>query len=480
MIINTIPAKAIHLDNQVKGCFLGKSIGGTLGMPYEGHEGFLDLDFYNPVPKKPLPNDDLDLQIIWLRCLQEHGLSLDNQKLGQAWLRHMDVHPDEYGVALWNLKKGIKPPLSGLHNNYFTDGMGAAIRSEIWACLFPGQPLTAAYYAYHDASVDHWGEGVLAEMFMAAFESHLFISRDLRISLDYALDLLPQTSRLRHAFEDVIACYDKGDDYQDTRQMIRSRWGSHNFTDCVMNLSFVIIGLLYGEGHFGRTLLCAVNCGEDADCTGATAGGIMGILLGDTGIPERWKSPVGETIVMGEYDGIVAPADVNEMTAELAQLRNEWAGSQLPEIQTPFTLPTLEDFSEKLPWKVNGQPVIFDGIHLQPGMHVKSLDTHVILEAHVRFPISGDIQAMVCSRGLFHFEFDGRKMGVKGDLANPVPSFHRIRGGRGFNLRVVADRSYPIKIALWPTVPTPDFYISFGDMDNRHLDVHYLDVNEGE
>lgn len=466
-------ANLLTLQDKVKGCFLGKNIGGTLGMPYEGHEGFINLTFYNPVPSEPVPNDDLDLQIIWLRAMQKCGLSLDNQKLGQVWLDHIDAHADEYGVAMWNLKKGLVPPLTGLHNNYFTRGMGAAIRSEIWACLFPGQPLTAAYYAYHDASVDHWGEGVLAEMFLAAFESDLFDSGDLRSSVDYALQLLPEESQVRQAFEDVVRCYDTEIPYETARQQIHHRWGSYNFTDCVMNLSFIALGLFYGEGDFGKSLLYAVNCGEDADCTGATVGGIMGILLGASGLPERWTTPIGEKIAMGDYTGITPPADVDELVADIEDLRTSFVGVDLPQIQTPFQLPALQDISDEVPWRVNGKLVRFDGIRLNLSPHVKKLGSTTILETEVSFPVSGAIQAMVCSRGLFTFEFNGRNMGTKGDLANPVPAFHRIRGGRGFNLNVEAGRYYPIKIALWPTVPVPDFYVSFADMKHRHLNVKY-------
>lgn len=34
-------------------------------MPYEGRDGPLELTFYNPVPEVMLPNDDLDLQVVW-------------------------------------------------------------------------------------------------------------------------------------------------------------------------------------------------------------------------------------------------------------------------------------------------------------------------------------------------------------------------------------------------------------------------------
>ena len=46
---------------KVMGCWLGKAVGGTLGMPYEGMDGPFDLSFYNPVPTGMVPNDDLDL-----------------------------------------------------------------------------------------------------------------------------------------------------------------------------------------------------------------------------------------------------------------------------------------------------------------------------------------------------------------------------------------------------------------------------------
>ena len=47
--------------SKVMGCWLGKAVGGTLGMPYEGREGPFGLDFYRPVPEAMMPNDDLDL-----------------------------------------------------------------------------------------------------------------------------------------------------------------------------------------------------------------------------------------------------------------------------------------------------------------------------------------------------------------------------------------------------------------------------------
>ncbi len=127
------------------GCWLGKAVGGTLGMPYEGHAGPLDLDFYRPVPETMLPNDDLDLQVLWACLLdeQEHARICPDLFI-KGWREHINFPWDEYGVCKRNLANGILPPLTGSHDNWFANGMGAAIRSELWACLAPGDPALAA------------------------------------------------------------------------------------------------------------------------------------------------------------------------------------------------------------------------------------------------------------------------------------------------------------------------------------------------
>ena len=55
----------------------------------------------------------------------------------------------------------------------------------------------------------------------------------------------------------------------------------------------LILGLLYGEGDFEKSLCITVNCGEDTDCTGATVGSIFGIIQGMDAIPKKWIEPIG-------------------------------------------------------------------------------------------------------------------------------------------------------------------------------------------
>ncbi len=95
----------MDLHNKLKGCFIGKNIGGTLGMPYEGTETYNDLTWYRPVPEEMLPNDDLDLQLVWLEAFKTHGVALDSRQLGGYWMKYINCHMDEYGIALRNMNK---------------------------------------------------------------------------------------------------------------------------------------------------------------------------------------------------------------------------------------------------------------------------------------------------------------------------------------------------------------------------------------
>lgn len=456
--------------SQTLGCFLGKNIGGTLGMPYEGRQEVLDLTYYRPVPTSPAPNDDLDLQLVWLQHVKEHGLDLDAELLGQAWMDHIDAHPDEYGITNWNLRRGLKPPVTGSHNNWFTCGMGAAIRSEIWASLFPGRPATAAWYAWQDAQVDHAGDGAYAEIFLAAMQADLYASRDLAAAIDTGLSFLPDSSRLKRAIRAVRVAHAEGVDYETARRQAMRSWGSHNFTDCTMNLCSIMLGLFYGEGDFERSILCAVNCGQDTDCSGATTGATLGILLGEAGIPEHWRAPIGNDLVVGDYIlDLAVPATVEELIDDIGELRQRFADADAPSLDAPFIQPPIEPLSDNIPWLLNGKPIIADSIRVPVPEHVDTMEESVWLETSVHSPDAGLAQLMVASPGMFRCYVDGEYQGVWGAQMPIIPSAHRLCGGRVYNLRLTADHWHHLRLELLPTSPVPDVRVAFTDMENRYL-----------
>lgn len=363
--------------DKVLACWLGKNIGGTLGGPFEcrkDNKEPMTLTFYEPVPKEPLPNDDLDLQLLWLDLLQKKGTNISSQDFAGYWLDNITYHCDEYGVAKANLKLGLKPPASGYYNNWFQDGMGAAIRSEIWAAIAPGKPEVAGYYAWQDACVDHYGDGIYGEVFLAALESIAFVSDDLNQAIDAGLAFLPESSLVRQVVDYTRKLYAQKVPLLESRKMIVERFGKSNMTDCVQNIGFIMLGLLYGEGDFEKSILFAVNCGYDTDCTAATVGAIMGILLGKKGIPERWRAPIGEKIkVDPRIIGINPPADLSALTEATLKISALFAQNKTPTLPKPFLLPSVEVSAKpfSLPFTINGnQKVIFPDFNLDLNPYV--------------------------------------------------------------------------------------------------------------
>ncbi len=336
--------------NRILGCWTGKNIGGTLGAPFEHSHDFLDLSFYaQDLCGEPTPNDDLDLQLMWLLSVEEKGLYHINERvLSEYWLEHLTAPWAEYGVGSCNQRAGLPPPLSGYCNNdTWKYSNGAWIRSEIWACLFPGSPDQAAEYAWFDACQDHCGDGIYAEMFTAALESVAFIEKDIRKIIQLALARIPAESKVAQTV--VMACelYDSGKTLRESRDAIVDFNKDLGWFQAPANVGFVILGLLYGEGDFSKAICCAVNCGDDTDCTGATTGSIMGILLGREGIPSKWIEPIGETIQTVAVDRwhLYAPRTLDELTDRIMKCK------AIADLEDPSQI-ALTDALTEIPQKI--------------------------------------------------------------------------------------------------------------------------------
>ncbi len=277
---------------------MGKTVGGTLGMPFEGDLSVNDISYYDPVPDGMLPNDDLDLQAVNLEILLRTGFPVCRYQLGEVWKYHIsDFAPDEYGPARSNHLDLVYAPASGRFRNKFGNGMGAAIRSELWACLSPGNPVLAAQLAAEDASNDHFGDGVYAAMFLAAAESAAFTERNIVKLIYIGLANIPDGSLLHRAVEDTLIWWENTRDMLEVRKKILDKYYSQNWTDVVINIPFVVLAAVAAEGSFDKAVCGAVSLGYDADCTGATVGALFGIMDPDS-IDEKWKKPIGDKLVL--------------------------------------------------------------------------------------------------------------------------------------------------------------------------------------
>ena len=327
---------------KVEGCWMGKNVGGTLGAPFEGKRGVIDLEFYaQDLHGQPAPNDDLDLQLVWLNAVEKYGRAVNAFILGEYWHSFIVPNWSEYGMGMNNMRMGLPPPLSGWVGNLNRDSCGAFIRSELWACLAPGHPEVAVRYAYEDAIVDHSEEGVYGEIFCAAVQSAAFVETDKMKLIDLGLSWIPARCGVARGIRCVIESWQAGLDWKAARKALlqevpdaffytylneketdlpRGRTGY----DAPANVSIFVLGWLYGGDDFGKSLCIAVGCGEDTDCTAATLGATLGILQGIDGIPEKWKEPIGDRIItisinLGDQ-GHLFPKTVHDLTERVIRL----------------------------------------------------------------------------------------------------------------------------------------------------------------
>jgi ADP-ribosylglycohydrolase len=302
--------------DKVYACWMGKNIGGTLGEKWECKRHTHALTFYDPMPSKASPNDDLDLQLVWLKMLEEKGVDPSVRTFADYWNRCLCRYPwNEYGFFMRNFSRGLMPPAAGCFENYFVDEMGSPIRSEIWACLHPGDPQAAARMAWKDSSLDHaGGEGTWGEMFWSAVQAAAFVESNPKTLIRIGLNMIPVSSHLGRSIREAVWCFENGQNWGEAREKIATRFGHLQACNAVPNHGFTIIGWLYGK-DFGDCLCKAVNCGYDTDCTGATLGSVLGIINGTKGIPQKWIDPIGEGIVLHKFTGDCgAPKDITELT----------------------------------------------------------------------------------------------------------------------------------------------------------------------
>jgi hypothetical protein len=288
-----------YLD-QILGGWIGKSMGGAIGARFEGYKGWTELRPEEMFPSSMPPNDDLDLQVLWLKVLEEKGPALTSDDLAAAWLDGCWYPFNEYGIFRRNWRLGIHPPYTGSFTNQFWEtGEGCPIRAEVWGYVFPGAPDLAARFSEKDGVLDHTQQSVGAEKMLAAMASMAFFVPDVRRLASMFSHYLPEGTPIQRLTQAAFQCYDEGLSLRDARDRLMALAGIPEACDSQINIPFTFLGLLYGGNDLTKVMLSALACGYDTDCTLASAAALVGQILGASRIPRELKAPVGDELVMG-------------------------------------------------------------------------------------------------------------------------------------------------------------------------------------
>jgi len=296
--------------DKVYGGWLGKLIGGALGLAVEGQSSERIERTHGEIRdylKKPPEtfNDDTAYEILLLHAIEEYGPDFSSGQLGGEWVGHL---PLEYTftaerIAIENMRRGIMPPDSATTDNPFSEWIGAQMKGEVCGLIAPGRPEVALKYAYRDGIIAHEGEGVYGEIFNAVLVSAAFAENSIPRLIEIGLSYVPGRSKFAKVVRDAVEWCGRSQSWREALALVEEAYvGRYNWIHIFPNIAMVIIGLLFGEGDLGRTICITTMCGLDTDCTSGQAGALLGVMLGAQGIPARWKEPLEdrlETSVIG-------------------------------------------------------------------------------------------------------------------------------------------------------------------------------------
>jgi ADP-ribosylglycohydrolase len=243
-------------------------------------------------------DDDIDYTILGLHYVEKYGPGFTPDNVADEWLFLLpinQIYTAEH-VAYKNLVNGIRPPDCASHRNPYREWIGAQIRADAFGYVNAGNPESAAAMAFRDASISHTRNGIYGEMWSAAMIAAAFSTSDPRAAIEIGLSEIPRGSRLAEAGENMLGWSRECTTWQACWEHAMQDYGTLNWVHTINNAVWVMMGLLYGGGDFGKSVAIAVRCGQDTDCNGATVGSVMGAILGSNAIPAQWTAPFNNTV----------------------------------------------------------------------------------------------------------------------------------------------------------------------------------------
>ncbi len=303
--------KTIGLDelrDRIKGGWVGKMVGVGYGGPTEFQYNSVinedEIKWDPEVIKASIGEDDLYVQLTFMMTMDKYGIDAPAEKFAEDFANA--------GYALFHANRksrknfwdGIMPPMSG-HPKYslHADDIDFQIEADYIGFMCPGMPQTSNKICDKIGHIMNYGDGVYGGMFVSAIYAAAYFENDIETIVKTALKSLPAKSQYAQCIQDVVDGYKRNPkDWRKTWHELQDKWGTIDICgalddfniDAKINGAYIVMGMLYGEGDFEKTMEISTRCGQDSDCNPSNASGVLGILLGYDKIPMKWKKYVPE------------------------------------------------------------------------------------------------------------------------------------------------------------------------------------------
>ena len=248
--------------------------------------------------------DDLYVEMTFLRTLEEHGLDASIRQAG------IDFANSEYGLACANaagrrnLRMGIAPPDSSHPKfNKCPNDIDYQIEADYAGLISPGMPNMAIELGNKFGRLMNYSDGVYAGQFMGGMYAEAFFEDDLLKIIAAGLACIPPDCQYAEMVRDVVQWYkEHPSDWEATWKLCQKKYRenpeyqqcSNGGIDVKINGAYVLIGMLYGKKDLDKTIIIATRCGQDSDCNPSSAGGVLFTTIGFSKLPPRFSEKLNE------------------------------------------------------------------------------------------------------------------------------------------------------------------------------------------
>jgi ADP-ribosylglycohydrolase len=304
------------------GLAIGDSIGDQARSP-ENHQFFgITRDMY---ANASWSTDDTEFALLVATEMIETKGELSIDHVLKTWMKRVVPQMDlgekggesEKG-AVYNLRRGILPPYSGIDNSYnFSDG--AAMRIAPIGIVCAGDPARAARLAAIEASISHDREGIWGAQAVAAGVATAMSGASSDEICLIARQFIPDDSWLGRWFDRALKVVAEADGdlwkaWSPLHLQLRAEYRASSAE--AIPEAFALFKLTRGELIEG--LLAAANFGRDSDTLAALVGALAGAKNGLDGIPPEWiekaRRPAGRCLAF------TSKLDIQEIAINLAGL----------------------------------------------------------------------------------------------------------------------------------------------------------------
>ena len=312
-----LPVKQ-YRDKMMAG-WVGQMVGVSYGAPTEFRalgeilpEGKVPI-FTSALANNSFNQDDLYVEMTFLHTLEQYGLDVPVAQAG------IDFANSQY--QLWhanntgrdNLRSGIAPTDSGHPKfNYHSDDIDYQIESDFAGLISPGMPNRAIALGEKFGRMMTFGDGLYGGQFMSCLYSEAFFETDPYKLVEAGLACIPPGSQYASAIRDVIAGWKQNpDDWQAAWNLVNAKYQlnpdyrlyscrDENFDasfniDAKINGTYVVLGMLYGQGDWMKSMQIAMRAGQDSDCNPASAGGVLFTTRGFSQLPVDFTGGLDRT-----------------------------------------------------------------------------------------------------------------------------------------------------------------------------------------